>query len=67
VDLEATGVTSSMVYWADLLYAEPIPEAAARSPESLELDGALDAEDTDMTWLLDVGPDEAAFVASVGA
>ena len=67
VDLEAMGVTSSMVYWADLLYAEPMPEAAARSPESLELDGALDAEDTDMTWLLDVGPDEAAFVASVGA
>jgi hypothetical protein len=67
VDLEAMGVSSSMVYWADLLYAKPLPEAVAASPESLELDGSVEAADTDMTWLLDLEPDEAAFVASVGA
>jgi hypothetical protein len=66
IDLEGMGVTSSMVYWADLLYAEPLPEVVAQSRESLELDGRIDAGDTDMTWLLDVGPDEAAFVAAVG-
>src|SRR5215210_8568644 len=35
VDLEARGVTSSMVYWADLLYAEPLPAAVAQSQEAL--------------------------------
>jgi hypothetical protein len=67
VDLEAMGVTCSMVYWADLLYAEPLPEALALSRESLELDGRVDPDDTDMTWLLDLDSDEAAFVAAVGA
>src|SRR5689334_17228756 len=45
VDLEAMGVTCSMVYWADLLYAEPLPEAVALSRESVELDGRIDADD----------------------
>ena len=67
VDLEARGVTSSMVYWADLLYAEPLPAAVAQSQEALEVDGAVAGDDTDMSWLADVDPDEAAFVAAVGA
>ncbi|MEV0803210.1 hypothetical protein AB0I34_36355 [Kribbella sp. NPDC050281] len=67
VDLDEMDVTSSMVYWADLLYARPLPEAVAQSRESLELDGRIDAGDADMTWLLDLKPDEAAFVAAVGA
>ena len=28
VDLDAMGASSSMVYWADLLYAEPLPASA---------------------------------------
>lgn len=67
VDLDAMGVTTSMVYWADLLYAEPLSEAASSSAESLEVDGGATAENTDMSWLRDVGPEEAAFVAAVGA
>jgi hypothetical protein len=31
IDLGAEGVTSSMVYWADVMYAEPLSEAAAES------------------------------------
>ena len=54
VDLDDMGVTSSMVYWADLLYAEPLPAAAAQSQEALEVDGTVDGDDTDMSWLLDV-------------
>lgn len=67
VDLDEMGVTSSMVYWADLLYSQPLPEAVARSREALEVDGAVAGEDTDMSWLADVDPDEAAFVAAMGA
>lgn len=67
VDLDAMGVSSSMVYWADLLYAEPLPEAVAQSQEALEVDGTVAGDETDMTWLLDLEPDEAAFVAAVGA
>jgi hypothetical protein len=67
VDLDDLGVTSSMVYWADLLYPEPLSEAAAQSQEALEADGTVGGDDTDMSWLLDVDPDEAAFVAAVGA
>jgi hypothetical protein len=67
VNLDEMGVTTSMVYWADLLYAKPLPEAAAQSQEALEVDGAVGGDDTDMSWLLEVGPDEVAFVAAVGA
>lgn len=66
VDLDARGASSSMVYWADLLYAEPLPESVAQSHEALEVDGAVAGEDADMSWLAEVDPDEAAFVASVG-
>jgi hypothetical protein len=67
VDLDAMGVTSSMVYWADLLYAEPLPEKVAQSREAIEVDGTVAGDDADMTWLLELDPDEAAFVAAVGA
>jgi hypothetical protein len=67
VDLDAMGVTSSLVYWADLLYPEPLPVAVAQSREALEVDGTVAGDDTDMTWLLDVSTDEAAFVAAIGA
>jgi len=67
VDLDAMGVTCSMVYWADLLYAEPLPEAVAARQEAAELEAAVDGGDTDMTWLLDLDAEEADFVASLGA
>lgn len=67
VDLDAMGVSTSMVYWADLLYADPLPDLGSWGAESLETDGGAAAEDTDMSWLRDVDAEEAAFVASVGA
>jgi hypothetical protein len=66
VDLDAIGVTSSMVYWADLLYAAPAPAAAAHESNSLELQQSVDAEDADLTWLLDVPSSERAFVERLG-
>lgn len=59
LDLDAEGVSSSMVYWADLLYPEPLEETA--------YEGAADPEPTGvpeigMRWMLDVEGAEAEFV-----
>lgn len=48
LDLGTEGITSSMVYWADVMYPEPLQEEAAQ--ESLEAVEALGAEPVDMSW-----------------
>ncbi len=65
VDLDALGVSSSMVYWADMLYPQPAPAAAAHESNALELERSVEPEDADMSWLAEVPPDEVAFVESV--
>jgi hypothetical protein len=65
VDLDGLGVTSSMVYWADLLYAQPAPLATAHEANTLELEASVTAEDTDLSWLQDVPPEERAFVEAL--
>lgn len=65
VDLDHLGVSSSMVYWADLLYARPAPAAAAHEASAGELEQASDADDADMTWLADVDGDEVRFVEAL--
>ena len=66
VDLDALGVSSSMVYWADLLYPEPAPAAAATESSALELEQSVDSADADLTWLHDVPAEERAFVERLG-
>lgn len=66
VDLDAMGVTSSMVYWADLLYAEPAPTAAATEANALELEQSVDSADADLSWLRDVSAEERIFVERLG-
>ncbi len=66
VNLDALGVTSSMVYWADMLYANPVAEETAQEASPLEVAGMVDAEDADLSWLADVPEDERMFVESVG-
>jgi hypothetical protein len=66
VDLVGMGVTFSMVYWADMLYAEPAPAETAHESTVLELEQSVDAEDADFTWLDDVPPEEQEFVERVG-
>ena len=62
LDLAAEGVTTSMVYWADILYAEPLtPEANFEAVE--EALGTLEA-DEDLAWVDDLPDDEKAFVES---
>ena len=66
LDLDAMGVTSSMVYWADLLYASPIPAGTGQESSELEVQRTVDPEDADMTWLDDVPEDERLFVEGLG-
>jgi Alpha/beta hydrolase family len=53
-DLDEYGVTSTMVYWADMLYAEPAAAGAGHESTGLELEQGLDADDADLTWLTDL-------------
>jgi hypothetical protein len=66
VNLESLGVTSSMVYWADMLYASPVSPETAHEASPLEVEGIVDAEDADMRWLDDVSEKERLFVESLG-
>jgi len=67
LDLGAEGVTSSMVYWADVMYAEPAAEAGAE--ESAEDESVAEAtvpETADMDVEgMDAG--EAAWTAALAA
>lgn len=65
-NLEALGVTSSMVYWADMLYASPAPEESVHEGTELEVAGIVDAQDADMRWLDDVPDEERRFVEALG-
>jgi hypothetical protein len=62
VDLDALGVTTSMVYWADVLYAKPAPVAAAHEATTLELEQSVGSGDADLSWLLEAPVGEQAFV-----
>ncbi len=62
LDLAAEGVTTSMVYWADMLY--PKPEAVNANFEAVEAGlGAAEADD-DLSWTDDLPEDEKTFVES---
>ncbi len=61
LDLDAHGVTSSMVYWADLLYPEPLtqPEYGYEDAKDPELEGL---PDVGMAWMVEAEGEEAQFV-----
>jgi len=62
LDLDAEGVSSSMVYWADIMYAEP--EAADADFESVQEGLGTSETDEDLAWIDDLPADEKAFVES---
>lgn len=65
IELDRLGVSSSMVYWADLLYERPaVPSTAYESLEAYERAGL---EEVDMGWLAEASPQEAALVAGIAA
>ncbi|HEX9986594.1 MAG TPA: hypothetical protein VGF69_25280 [Thermoanaerobaculia bacterium] len=66
LDLGAQGVTTSMVYWADVLYASPAVEAPGQ--ESNEASGRMETEgDVDMSWLAGASAEEQKLVEAVAA
>lgn len=68
-DCDTEGVTSRMVYWADILYASPdvSVEQLERMEEILEAqhDAAPGADAVDPAWRARLPPDESAFVESL--
>lgn len=61
LDLPSEGVEYQMVYWADVMYAEP-----AKSDPALESAAAVEeAEDVDMSWLATASPAEKELVNGV--
>ena len=64
-DLPAAGVTSAMVYWADVLYERPLEAGLAE--ESLEALEAAGVEPVDLSWRQGESPAERAWTAELGA
>ena len=63
VDLGAEGITSSMVYWADILYESPDKEVAEH--ESLESVIKKEDEEISMDWIDEAVNDEKAWSDSL--
>ena len=65
LDLDAEGVSSSFVYWADFLYPSPVVS-------ELDYESATDVEDGSvpdigMRWMVEAGGEEAALIARLAA
>lgn len=59
LDLDARGVSSSMVYWADLLNAKPLAESQLEAGDDPEL---ATVPDVGMLWAVRAQGEEALFV-----
>jgi pimeloyl-ACP methyl ester carboxylesterase len=60
INLATRGITSSMVYWADVLYARPAQEED--SHESIGNEAIVEAGDDDLDWTSGLGGDAKDFV-----
>ncbi len=60
INLSAKGITSSMVYWADVLYAKPAVEED--SHESVGNEAIVEANDEDLEWRSGLTGNEKALV-----
>ena len=61
IDLGTRGITSTMVYWADVMYADP--ESATL--ESADEFPAAEQTDVDLSWRDELGGTQRAFVESL--
>lgn len=62
INLSTRGITSSMVYWADVLYAKPAEEKD--SHESVGYEAVTEDYDENLEWSTELGFDQAQFVKS---
>jgi hypothetical protein len=65
IDLGAEGVTSDMVYWADVLYGEPKREMAEHESNDSIVEAA--DEEPDMSWQDELESDELQWVDSLAS
>jgi hypothetical protein len=63
LDLAANGVTTSMVYWADVMYEKP--ERTTRGFEAVNESLGTSETDEELAWVDDLPDDEKAFVQSM--
>jgi hypothetical protein len=66
VDLDEAGVSMSLVYWADMLYPEPLPQAYALESSESDLGQTAPEQAADLAWLPELPLDEQAFVVALG-
>lgn len=66
-DLGSKDVTTSMCYWADVLYENPLSEAAAGAEAAGEDAELAGAEHLDMAWFRDLPRAEQAQVREIAA
>ena len=66
IDLASLGVSSSLVYWADVLYPQPLVETSGDESAELELAPMVDAAPSDLSWLASLPPQEREFVERLG-
>jgi hypothetical protein len=62
LDLDDRGISSSMVYWADLLYPAPVEEAEY---ESADAQLPEEVPEIGLRWVVEAEGDEARFIASL--
>jgi hypothetical protein len=69
LDLGAYGVTSSMVYWADVMFEKPLDDAALESVGDLENNAevARQESDPDMSWRNRISGEEKRTVDALAA
>jgi len=70
IDLGALGITSSMIYWADVLYDKPMEDGVFESVGNYESNEAIISEasvDPDMAWREDLSGDERKMVDSLAS
>ena len=69
IDLGAVGVTTSMIYWADVLYdlPEEILQESVSNFESVEEVANKSAADADMSWRQDLKGKEKELIDSLAA
>ncbi|RDC57903.1 hypothetical protein DU508_02825 [Pedobacter chinensis] len=70
IDLGALGITTSMIYWADVLYDKPMEDAIFESVSNYESNEAIISEssaDPDMAWREHLSGDERKMVDSLAS
>lgn len=69
LNLSSSGVSSSMIYWADVLYKEPLVETLLESVSGLESneDVVKTEQEPDMSWRESLPKKEKAIIDSLAA